>query len=64
MRQYYDNTYYKEIIDEQIEELLLRSSFPIDNMNENKYHTCYNILAVLYKHNRDILLKYCDELNE
>lgn len=64
LRQYYDNVYYKEIIDEQIEELLLRSSFPVDNMNENKYHTCYNILAVLYKHDRDILLKYCDELIE
>jgi len=25
---------------------------------------CYNILSVLYKHDRDILLKYCDELNE
>ena len=54
---------------EKLRELLLRSSFPIDNMTEDKNNTCYNILAVLYKYAREEtetykeqLLKECDKM--
>lgn len=60
---------YEKLIEERIRELLLRSSFPIDNMTEDKNNTCYNILAVLYKYAREEtetykeqLLKECDKM--
>lgn len=60
---------YEKLIKERIRELLLRSSFPIDNMTEDKNNTCYNILAVLYKYAREEtetykeqLLKECDKM--
>lgn len=64
LRNYYDNNIYGKIIDAHIEELMLRDSFPVDDMSEIKYHTCYNILYVLYRHDRDKLLQFCDELSQ
>lgn len=64
LRNYYDNDFYREIINDRIEELMLKSSFPIDRMSETKYHTCYNILYVLYRHDEEKLLRFCDKLIE
>lgn len=64
LRNYYDNILYREIINDRIEELMLKSSFPIDDMGETKYHTCYNILSVMYRHDEEKLLRFCDNLNE
>ena len=64
LRKSYESTYYKSIIDDCIEELLIKSSFPIDDVNEEKYHVCYNIMNVLDKHDEEKLLIYCDDLSK
>lgn len=64
LRKCYDNIYFKSIIDNCIEELLTRSSFPIDDMNEEKYHVCYNIMYLLDKYDNKKLLGFCEDLSK
>lgn len=62
LRKCYESTYYRSIIDDRIEELLIRSSFPIDNVNDYKYRVSYNILFVLEKHDNSKLMEFCDRI--
>ena len=58
------NNYYKEIIKENIDKLYNRKSFPVDEIDSVQYHTCYNIMSVLYHINQDRFLEYSDELSK
>ena len=64
LREYCANNYYKEIIKENIEKLYNRKSFPVDEIDSVQYHTCYNIMSVLYHINQDRFLEYSDELSK
>lgn len=59
----FESSIYKKIIGQKAEQLYMRSSFPIEDMNENKNYTCYNIMYILYHTDQDKFLKYCKELD-
>lgn len=48
LREYYNNTFFKEIICDVIDTLYCEKSFPIDDMNDTNYHTSYNLMYILY----------------
>ena len=48
LRNNFDSSYYQDIIISEIDKLYNRISFPVDNVDEDRYHTCYNIMYVLY----------------
>lgn len=64
LRNYFDNSNYHNIILERIDKLYVRSSFPIDCVDENKYHTCYNIMYVLYHSDPVKFEQYCHQIEE
>lgn len=64
LREYCANNYYKEIFKENIDKLYNRKSFPVDEIDSVQYHTCYNIMSVLYHINQDRFLEYSDELSK
>lgn len=64
LRNYFDNSNYHNIILERIDKLYVRSSFPIDCVDENKYHTCYNIMYVLYHSDPAKFEQYCHQIEE
>lgn len=64
LRNYFENTLYRNIIKENASGLYNRNSFPINVMNDRHYHTCYNIMYVLYHINEEKFLRYCDELKQ
>ncbi len=39
-------------------------SFPVDNVDEDRYHTCYNIMYVLYHSDAEKFLQYCEKIKE
>ena len=63
LRKYYDNVFYKNIIEEKSDKLYSLKSLPIDDMNEDKYYTCYNIMSILYQIDNEQFLKYCDGIS-
>lgn len=64
LRDYSKSTYYRDYIKESIECLYDRKSFPVDEIDETQYHTCYNIMYVLHAIDSDRFLSYCDELTK
>lgn len=64
LRQCYQNTYYCEIVKANSAKLLRKESFPIDEMTEEKYHTCYNVLYILRKTDQDRYDHFVEELLE
>lgn len=64
LRKCFDNYYYKKIVKSMAEELYDKKSFPLDEMNEERYHTCYNIMYVLYHTDNEKFLQYCEQLKQ
>ena len=64
LREYSKSTFYRNFIKESIERLYNRKSFPVDEIDETQYHTCYNIMYVLYEIDGDKFSHYCDELSK
>lgn len=64
LRDYSKSTFYRDYIKESIECLYDRKSFPVDEIDETQYHTCYNIMYVLHAIGSDKFLRYCDELTK
>lgn len=64
LRKYFDNSFYEDIVKELSGSLYNSRSFPIGEMDEERYHICYNIMYVLYHADEDIFLRYCDELKQ
>lgn len=48
LREYCENSFFREIISNAVEPLYCEKSFPIDDMNDTRYHTSYNLMYVLY----------------
>ena len=64
LREYFGNTYYRDIIKEMAVVLYNRKSFPVDDIDVKQYSTCYNIMYVLYHIDGDKFLTYCEELSK
>lgn len=64
LRNYYKSVYYRDIVNEFAEGLYDRKSFPVDEIDEVRHHTCYNIMYVLHEIDGDKFLQYCDELSQ
>lgn len=62
LREYSRNFYYRDIIKESADELYNRKSFPVDEIDSQQYHTCYNIMSVLYHFSPDKFCEYTDKL--
>ena len=64
LRNNFDSSYYQDIIISEIYKLYNRISFPVDNVDEDRYHTCYNIMYVLYHSDAEKFLQYCEKIKE
>ena len=62
LREYFRSSYYRDIILNTIQSLYNDKFFPVGSVGEKQYHTCYNIMYVLYYVDKDKYLKYCEEL--
>lgn len=62
LKQNFESSYYRDIIIESAEYLYNRKSFPVGEIDETQYYTCYNIMYMLYKIDVAKLSHYCDEL--
>ena len=49
-------------LDEEIDSLYQRGSFPVDNMSKTKKMVCYNVLTLLYLHDKEKLEKCYNSL--
>lgn len=63
LRKNFESFYYRDIIKDYAGCLYGRKSFPVGEMDETRYHTCYNIMYVLYGVDKDKFLQYCDEIS-
>ena len=64
LRNNFDSSYYQDIIISEIDNLYNKISFPVDNVDEDRYHTCYNIMYVLYHSDAEKFLQYCEKIKE
>ena len=64
LRNNFDSSYYHDIIISEIDNLYNKISFPVDNVDEDRYHTCYNIMYVLYHSDAEKFLQYCKKIKE
>ena len=62
LRNNFDSSYYHDIIISEIDNLYNKISFPVDNVDEDRYHTCYNIMYVLYHSDAEKFLQYCEKI--
>lgn len=62
LRKYYENNESKKILQKYIDKLYNIKFFPVTDMSDDKYHTCYNVMSLLYRADSDKFLKYCDEI--
>ena len=64
LRQCYENGYYRNFVKDFSNDLYDKKSFPVDEIDVQQYHTCYNIMSVLYRINNEKFLKYADNLSK
>lgn len=62
LRKCFQSSFYRDIVKEHAEKLYNKNSFPVGSIVDNQYHTCYNIMYVLYHLDSTKFLEYCDEL--
>lgn len=62
LKQHFTSFFYRDLITGFAECLYNRKSFPIGEIDETQYYTCYNIMYILYEIDEDKLTHYCDEL--
>lgn len=62
LREYFESNYYRDIIKEFVDSLYNINSFPTGSIEDKQYHTCYNIMYVLYHSDNDRFLSYCENL--
>ena len=56
LRNYFSNSYYHEIIMTKVDQLYNTTSFPVGDVDQNRYHTCYNIMYLLYHADKEKFL--------
>lgn len=64
LREHFDSLYYQDIIKSFCKDLYNRKSFPVDEIDAQQYHTCYNIMKVLYHADDKKFLEYADKLSK
>lgn len=64
LREYWNNTYYRDMITEMAEVLYQNKSFPVGDIGIEQYDTCYNLMFVLYSVDKERFLNYCEELSK
>ena len=64
LRKCFQSSFYRDIVKEHAEKLYNRNAFPIGSIDNNQYHTCYNIMYILYHLDTERFLAYCDEVVE
>lgn len=64
LRKYFSSSDYRNLIELETDNLYNRISFPVDDVDKDSYHTCYNIMYVLYYSDADKFLRYCDKIKK
>ena len=64
LRNYFSNSYYHEIIMTKVDQLYNKTSFPVGDVDQNRYHTCYNIMYLLYHADKEKFLNYCTDIKK
>lgn len=64
LRNYFSNSYYHEIIMTKVDRLYNKTSFPVGDVDQNRYHTCYNIMYLLYHADKEKFLNYCTDIKK
>ena len=62
LRDFVDNSHFRDKITGNVDALYNEKSFPICSVTEETYRISQNIMYVLYSENKDRFLGYCDEL--
>lgn len=62
LRKTFESSYYRDIIIGFSESLYDIKFFPVGEIDEMRYHTCYNIMYILCRADKDKFLRYCDKL--
>ena len=60
LRKCYEDNEDKKILQKHLDKLYNVKFFPVTNMSDDKRDTCYNVMSILYRADRDRFLKYCD----
>lgn len=58
LRKCYENNEDKIILQRHLDKLYNIKFFPVTNMSDDKHHTCYNVMSILYRADRERFLKY------
>lgn len=64
LKEYTNNTYYRNVIKELSEALYQEKSFPVGDISIEQYDTCYNIMYVLFSIDKERFLNYCEEVSK
>lgn len=64
LRNYFSNSYYHEIIMKKVDRLYNKRSFPVGDVDQNRYHTCYNIMYILYHADKEKFRNYCTDIKK
>ena len=64
LRNYFSNSYYHEIIMTKVDQLYNKTSFPVGDVDQNRYHICYNIMYLLYHADKEKFLNYCTDIKK
>ncbi len=62
LKKCYENNHDRKIVQKYLDRLYNIKFFPVTDMSDDKYYTCYNVMSILYCADSDDFLKYCDEI--
>ncbi len=62
LRKCYEDNEDRKIVHKHLDKLYHIKFFPVADMSDDKYETCYNVMRILYCADRDRFLKYCEEI--
>lgn len=48
----------------KVDRLYNKTSFPVGDVDQNRYHTCYNIMYLLYHADKEKFLNYCTDIKK
>lgn len=59
LKKCYENNKDRKIVQKHLDKLYNIKFFPVTDMSDDKYHTCYNVMSILYRADSDKFLEYC-----
>lgn len=64
LRVHFESSYFRDTIMNFTDCLYDIKFFPVGEISETRYHTCYNIMYILYKADKNRFKEFCDKIKE